>query len=85
VVRVGLALAGGREMLERELKGYQRWQANKIAAAAKLWTPDDVDLALAEMLRSDRLLKSASLTDRQAIEELLLRLAEGVRSRRNAA
>jgi DNA polymerase III subunit delta len=85
VVRVGLALAGGREMLERELKGYQRWQANKVAAAAKSWTPDDVDLALAELLRTDRLLKSASLTDRQAIEELILRLAEGLRPRRNAA
>ena len=38
-----------------------------------------------ELLRADRLLKSASMTDWQAIEELLLRLAEAVGARRNAA
>jgi hypothetical protein len=30
-----------------------------------------VDAALAELLRTDRLLRSASLSDRQALEELL--------------
>jgi hypothetical protein len=34
----------------------------------------EVDAALGELLRTDRLLKSASLSDRQALEELLLRL-----------
>jgi DNA polymerase III subunit delta len=85
LVRVGLVLAGGREMLERELKSYQKFLANRVAAAARLWTAEEVDLAVAEMLRTDRLLKSASLTDRQALEELILRLAEGVSTRRSAA
>ena len=85
VVRLGLAVAGGREALERERKGYQRWLANRVSAAARPWTLEEVDVALEELLRTDRLLKSASLTDRQAMEELLLRLAERVAPRRRAA
>lgn len=85
LVRVGLVTAGGREALERELKGYQRWLAGKCVSAARLWTTAEVDAALEELLRTDRLLKSASLTDRQALEELVLRLAERVAPRRNAA
>jgi DNA polymerase III delta subunit len=41
---------------------------------ARRWTLPEVDAALGELLRTDRLLKSASLTDKQAMEELLLRL-----------
>ena len=85
MVRIGLGVAGGREGLERELKGYQRWMASKVATAARHWSATEVDIALEEMLRTDRLLKSAPLTDRQAIEELLLRLAERVGTRRRAA
>ncbi|MBW3628524.1 MAG: DNA polymerase III subunit delta [Gemmatimonadetes bacterium] len=85
IVRVGLVIAGGREMLERELKGYQRFLASRLVSAARAWKADEVDLAIGELLRTDRLLKSASLNDRQALEELLLRLAEGVGTRRNAA
>jgi DNA polymerase-3 subunit delta len=85
IIRLGLAIAGGKEALERELKGYQRWMAGRVLAAARAWTAEEVDVAVEELLRTDRLLKSASLTDRQAVEELLLRLAERVRSKRNAA
>lgn len=85
IMRVGLAIAGGSEALERELKGFQRRLAGRISATARLWTPGEVELAVEELLRTDRLLKSASMTDRQAIEELVLRLAGGVTPRRNAA
>ena len=85
VVRLGLAVAGGREALERELKGYQRWLANRLSTAARMWSIEEVDVAVEELLRTDRLLKSASLTDRQAVEELLLRLAERVPPSRRAA
>jgi hypothetical protein len=44
-----------------------------------------VDQALMELLRTDRLLKSASLSDRQALEELLLRMWAIGRPDRQAA
>jgi DNA polymerase-3 subunit delta len=74
LLRVGIVCAGGQGALERELKPYQKWMARRIVPQARRWTLPEVDAALAELLRTDRLLKSASLSDRQAIEELLLRL-----------
>jgi DNA polymerase-3 subunit delta len=74
LLRVGLVLAGGPAALEAELKPFQRWSAKKAVPQARKWNLEQLDLALAELLRTDRLLKSASLNDRQALEELLLRL-----------
>jgi DNA polymerase-3 subunit delta len=76
LVRGGLAVAGGKEALERELNPRQRWLAGRIGAAARRWTGPEIDDALAELLRTDRLLKSAPLSDRQAMEELLLRVMQ---------
>lgn len=75
LLRVGLAVSGGKVALEKQLKPYQRWLAGRIEPMAKRWTQAEVDAAIAELLRTDRLLKTSSLTDRQAIEEMLLRLA----------
>lgn len=75
LLRIALACAGGQGALERELKSNQRWLARRIAPQARKWTLAEADTALSELLRTDRLLKSASLSDRQAVEELLLRLA----------
>lgn len=74
LLRVALACAGGQGALERELKPYQRWMARRAAAQARRWTLAELDGAVEALLRTDRLLKSASLTDTQAIEELLLAL-----------
>ncbi len=74
LLRIALVCAGGQGALERELKPYQKWMARRVPPQARLWTLPEVDAALTELLRADRLLKSASLNDRQAIEELLLRL-----------
>lgn len=74
LLRVALVSAAGPAALERELKPFQRWMTRRIVPQAKRWTLPELDAALAELLRTDRLLKSASLSDRQAIEELLLRL-----------
>ena len=74
LARIGLAVAGGKEALERELNPRQRWLAGRISAAARKWNVDELDDAMAELLRTDRLLKTASLSDRQAMEELLMRL-----------
>ena len=75
LLRVGLAVSGGKAALEKQLKPYQRWLAGRIEPMAGRWTAAEIDLAIAELLRTDRLLKTASLTDRQALEELLLRLS----------
>ena len=85
LLRIGLVCAGGQGALERELRPNQRWLGRRVAAQARKWTLLQVDAALAELLRSDRLLKSASLSDRQAIEELLLRLRAGAASGERAA
>jgi DNA polymerase III subunit delta len=85
LLRVGLVCAGGSAALERELKPHQRWLARRMVPQAKRWTLHEVDSALTELLRTDRLLKSASLTDRQAMEELLLRLHALAGLRENAA
>jgi DNA polymerase-3 subunit delta len=74
LLKVGIACAGGQAALERELKPFQRWMAKRVVPQARRWTLPEVDAALGELLRTDRLLKSASLNDRQAMEELLLRL-----------
>ncbi|HEX2204381.1 MAG TPA: DNA polymerase III subunit delta [Longimicrobium sp.] len=74
LLKVALVAAGGPQALERELKPFQRWMSKRIVPQARRWSLPEVDAALAELLRTDRLLKSASLNDRQAIEELLLRM-----------
>ena len=85
LLRVGIAVAGGREALEKELPPNQRWLARRIGPAASAWTVEEIDAAVADLLRTDRLLKSAPLSDRQAIEELLLRLSGTARASRAAA
>ena len=84
LLKLGIAVAGGQRALEAELKPFQRWMARRIVPQARKWTLPEVDAALAELLRTDRLLKSASLSDRQAMEELLLRLWS-IRPERRAA
>lgn len=74
LLKVALVCAGGPQALERELKPFQKWMARRIVPVARKWTLTEVDQALTELLRTDRLLKSASLSDRQALEELLLRM-----------
>jgi|SRR5690606_2206040 len=90
LLKVGIAVAGGREGLERALRPNQRWLAQRLLPQARRWTAAEMDAAMAELLRTDRLLKSASLTDRQAMEELLLRLMNvgqlsGPRTKRSRA
>jgi DNA polymerase-3 subunit delta len=74
LLKVALVVSGGQRALESELKPFQRWMSKRLVPVARRWSLPEIDAALEELLRTDRLLKSASLTDRQAIEELLLRL-----------
>ena len=85
LLRVAVAVAGGRDALEKQLPPNQRWLARRVGAAASEWTVPALDAALSDLLRTDRLLKSAPTTDRGAMEELLLRLATAREADRSAA
>jgi DNA polymerase III subunit delta len=74
LLRLGVICAGGRDALDRHLNSRQGWLVNRLAPQARLWTVHEIDEALRDALRADRLLKSASLSDRQVLEEYLLRL-----------
>lgn len=75
LLRLALAANGGAAALESALPPNQRrWLAPRLGRQAKKWTPARLDAALDDLLRADRLLKSAPLDDLQVLEELLLRL-----------
>lgn len=78
MLKLGLYAAGGTQGLERALRSNQKWLVRRIEPQARKWTLAEVDAALEDLLRADRLLKSAPLTDTQVIEEFLLRrMGEG--------
>ncbi len=73
-LRLALYVTGGRSALESELPPHQRWLGRRIAGQARRWSAHALERALRDLARADRLLKSAPLSDRQIMEELLLRL-----------
>ncbi len=77
LLRLALAAGGGESALSAELPPHQRWLSRRLLQQARRWTPELLDAALDDLLRADRLLKSASLDERQVMEELLLRLQAG--------
>lgn len=77
LLRIGVAVSGGERALAEALPPHQRWLAKRVARQARAWTRESMDAALEDLLRADRLLKSAPLTDRQVLEELLLRMQGG--------
>lgn len=83
MLRLQLAVLGGRDALERTLPPHQKWIARRVMGQARTWSDETVLAALRDLLRADRLLKSASIEDRLVIDELLLRME--VRARRERA
>lgn len=75
-LRLAIAARGGERALGDALPSHQRWLAQRLTKQARHWHPDALDRALGDLLRADRLLKSASLDQRQIMEELLLRLQQ---------
>jgi DNA polymerase-3 subunit delta len=76
-LRLAIAAAGGEKALAQALPPHQRWLAGRIAKQARGWTLAALEAALDDLLRADRLLKSASLGDVAVLEELLLRFEAG--------
>jgi DNA polymerase-3 subunit delta len=74
---VGVAVEGGAGLVGRSLdkagKSYLKWKARTIAEQARAWTVEEIDAALVALLDADRRAKTGA-TDREALEELLLRL-----------
>jgi DNA polymerase-3 subunit delta len=77
-LRLAIAAAGGERALGETLPPHQRWLAGRIAKQARGWTLPALEAALDDLLRADRLLKSASLGDAAVMEELLLRMEGGM-------
>lgn len=82
-LRLAIAARGGARALAEILPPHQRWLGRRLTKQARSWNPEALDRALSDLLRADRLLKSASLDERQIMEELLLRLQQ--RAQRAAA
>jgi len=58
-LRLGIALEKGPRGLEAALPHHQKWLAKRVGSQARRWSLPEIDLALAELLRVDRLLKSS--------------------------
>lgn len=74
---VGVAVEGGAGQVGRTLdrmgKPYLKWKSRTIASAARDWTPAEIEAALVSLNEADRRAKTGG-SDREAMEELLLRL-----------
>jgi DNA polymerase III subunit delta len=72
LLRLAVAAHGGQKALERVLEGNQQWLARRLVPQARRWRPSELDDALLDLLRVDRLLKSSGLSDEALLEEWLL-------------
>ncbi len=76
MLRVAIAAAGGERALSDALPGHQKFLASRIVRQARAWSQEGTMLALDDLLRADRLLKSTSLGEHAILEELLLRFEQ---------
>lgn len=72
-LRLAIIASGGEKALESSLPPHQKWLANRLGKQAKRWPAEELDTALDDLLRADRLLKSTNLGDHAILEELILR------------
>lgn len=74
LLRIGVAVSGGRSALEAALPPRQRWLSKRILPQAGGWSTEEVDEAVRGLLRVDRLLKASGVSDQALLEEWLLGL-----------
>lgn len=72
-LRLAIIATGGEKALEETLPPHQKWLANRLSRQARRWPAPELDSALDDLLRADRLLKSTNLGDHAVLEELILR------------
>lgn len=73
-IRLGILASGGEKALEAALPPHQKWLANRLGRQARLWKVQQLEEALDQLLRADRLLKSSNLGELPVLEEFILRL-----------
>jgi DNA polymerase-3 subunit delta len=73
-IRLGILASGGEKALESALPAHQRWLASRLGRQARKWKPQQLESAIVDLLRADRLLKSSNLGDLPVLEEFILRL-----------
>ncbi|MGH7507115.1 MAG: DNA polymerase III subunit delta [Longimicrobiales bacterium] len=76
-LRLAIGAAGGERALAEALPRHQQFLASRLGRQTRRWSLPALEAALDDLLRADRLLKSASLGDLAVIEELLLRFEAG--------
>ena len=77
-IRLGILAAGGEKALENALPPHQKWLASRLNRQARKWKAHQLENALEDLLRADRLLKSSNLGELPVLDEFILRLeAEG--------
>ncbi len=72
LLRVAVALTGGRAAIESVLPGRQKWLSKRYLQQARHWTLETVDDALGGLLRVDELLKSSAVSELHLLETWLL-------------
>lgn len=80
-LRLALHKTGGEAALQAALPSNQKWLVRRLSGQARRWDAHALKDALDDLLRADRLLKSAPLTDAQVMEELLLRMEASAAAR----
>lgn len=78
-LRLGLAITGGARGLEAALPSRQKWLAKRFLGQARGWTAEEVEGALADLLRVDRLLKASPMSEEHFVEGWLLARMAGAR------
>jgi DNA polymerase-3 subunit delta len=72
LLRLALGAHGGQGALEASLEPYQRWLGKRLMPQARKWSPEELDRAILDLLRVDRLLKASAASDEALLEEWLL-------------
>jgi DNA polymerase-3 subunit delta len=73
LLRVGVALHGGRSAVEEAVPPQmRRWLPDKLVRQARKWPAAEIEAAIVDLQRVDRLLKSTSLSQQGLIEAWLL-------------
>ena len=73
-IRLGILAAGGEKALEAALPPHQKWLAGRLNRQARKWKAHQLETALQDLLRADRLLKSSNLGELPVLDEFILRL-----------
>ena len=73
LIRLGILSSGGEKALESALPAHQKWLASRLARQARRWKAVQLENAIDDLLRADRLLKSSNLGDLPVLEEFILR------------